>query len=310
MRFLFCLVFAAFAAVQLVRQQPTIVMSAWYNGPGTVPPAALRGKVPSETLRSDLEAIRRAGFNGIVTWISWADGEPSRGALDLVQLDRLVALAMEAKLHVAIEVYTDDQPAWKKDGTNALAGTFYERVRDRYAAWRPAVTVRFAVSHTTGVPFSFQVGDGVAPSVRDIRLNVWDDFSNGRRGWSFRSDSGPLTPTMRAVGELAALLTSNQALFAPVVARTSNNVVTVEPAGGIDVRILESADAIVIVGLNPTDRTQRVKLTFPPDIPEAIWQNMEAGNAVHFVMGPNGPFYEHTFAPRDALVLAIRKKLR
>ena len=51
-------------------------------------------------------------------------------------------------------------------------------------------------------------------------------------------------------------------------------------------------------------------LTFPADLPEAIWQNMEAGNAVNFVMGATGPYYQHTFSPHDALVLAIRKKLR
>ena len=33
-------------------------------------------------------------------------------------------------------------------------------------------------------------------------------------------------------------------------------------------------------------------------------------NSIHFVAGPSGPVLEHTFGPRDVLVLAIRKTLR
>jgi hypothetical protein len=37
---------------------------------------------------------------------------------------------------------------------------------------------------------------------------------------------------------------------------------------------------------------------------------MEEGHSVDFVMAPNGPSLEHTFAPEDVLVLAIRTKVR
>lgn len=310
MRFLLCLVLAGLASAQ-PPVRPAIVMSVWYNGPRLVPPQPLAATVSSDTLRNDLTAIRRAGFNGIVTWVSWRDGEPRRGELALSQLDRLVAVALETGLSVGVEVYTAEQPAWEKEKNNALAGAFYERVRDHYADRRPLVLVRFAGDPKGGVPFSFRVGPaplGLTPL--EVRYRIWHEFVQDQRRWSFRSDDWPLSVDMRAAGEIAGLLTRNQALFAPVTPRTAKNDVAVEPAGGIDVRILESADAIVIVGLNETDRTRRVTLTFPPDLPEAIWQNMEAGNAVNFVIGPKGPSYEHTFAPYDALVLAIRKKLR
>ena len=80
--------------------------------------------------------------------------------------------------------------------------------------------------------------------------------------------------------------------------------------GTVIVRILESDDAMVIVGLNPAQAAQKVTLKFSPEIPEAIWQNIEEGVSVNFVMGTEGPFLAHAFAPRDVLVLTIRKKLR
>ena len=307
MRFLLCVALAVVAAGQ-PPTPPVIVMSVWYNGPRLSPPQTLSPRVPNDALREDLATIKRAGFNGITTWISWRDGEPRRGELDVAQLDRLVDLAREASLYVTIGVYTHEEPEWKKDGTNALAGAFYERVRDHFADRNNAVTVRFGASDA---PSRIRLGASPpALGPREARLEIWSAFVRGSRRWSFQADDAPRSPDLGAVGELAGLLTANQALFAPLAARTSNNSVQVEPAGGISVHILESAEAIVIVGLNHTDRTRRVKLTFPEDLPEAIWQNMEAGNAVNFVAGPRGPSYEHTFSPQDALVLAIRKKLR
>ena len=49
-------------------------------------------------------------------------------------------------------------------------------------------------------------------------------------------------------------------------------------------------------------------LTFPPAVPEAVWQNMLTGSAVNFVAGPTGPIYQRTFAAHDVLVLMIRKR--
>jgi hypothetical protein len=74
--------------------------------------------------------------------------------------------------------------------------------------------------------------------------------------------------------------------------------------------MLESPDTLMIIGLNYAASPRTATIRFSPDIPEAIWQNLETGAAVSVVMGPKGPFLEHTFAPRDALVLMIRKQLR
>ena len=81
-------------------------------------------------------------------------------------------------------------------------------------------------------------------------------------------------------------------------------------AGLVEARFLESSDALMLIAINHSDAPQRVTLTFTPDTPEAIWQNMETGASVNFVAGPNGPTYTHAFARRDVLVLMIRKALR
>ena len=80
--------------------------------------------------------------------------------------------------------------------------------------------------------------------------------------------------------------------------------------GPVETRFLESSDVLMLIGLNHADTPQRVTLTFTPDTQEAIWQNMETGSAVNFVAGPEGPTYTYSFAPRDALVLMIRKSVR
>ena len=80
--------------------------------------------------------------------------------------------------------------------------------------------------------------------------------------------------------------------------------------GPVETRFLESADVLMLIGLNHADTPQRVRMTFTPDTQEAIWQNMETGAAVNFVAGPQGPTYTYAFGPRDALVLMIRKSVR
>jgi beta-galactosidase GanA len=80
--------------------------------------------------------------------------------------------------------------------------------------------------------------------------------------------------------------------------------------GLVEARFLESSDAIVLIAINHADVAQQVTFSFGPDVPEAIWQNMETGVAVNFVQGPSGPTYARTFAPRDVMVLVRGKRLR
>jgi hypothetical protein len=91
----------------------------------------------------------------------------------------------------------------------------------------------------------------------------------------------------------------------------------VKPEVGIDAtgqlveaRFLESSDAMLLVAMNHGSTPHKVTFTFGPDVPEAIWQNMESGAAVNFVQGAEGPTYTRTMAARDVMVLVRGKRLR
>jgi hypothetical protein len=78
----------------------------------------------------------------------------------------------------------------------------------------------------------------------------------------------------------------------------------------VEARFLESADALLFVAINHGSTPRNVTFTFGPDVPEAIWQNMESGAAVNFLQGAEGPTYTRTLAGRDVMVLVRGKRLR
>ena len=263
-----------------------------------------------DRMRKEFEALRRAGFNAVSTSVSWRDGEPRRGAYNLLNVDRLIAVAAQAGLRVRIYVDTESEPAWKTDGTNALAGQFFDYVRRRLAA-NPAVLEVLFGRQPPG--HSITIGTGPQASTpRHARLALWQAIAAGARRLEFIDADGPVSPSLLAVSEAVGVITRNQALFAPLKPRAlSADEVTIEGGSAtVTVRLLESAEAMTIVAMNHAAEVRKVTITFQPGIPEAIWQNMEEGVAVHFVMTASGPVLEHTFAPEDVLVLAIRKKLR
>lgn len=92
--------------------------------------------------------------------------------------------------------------------------------------------------------------------------------------------------------------------------RVTSGVRITGATGAVETRFLESADVLMLIGLNHSDARQRVTMTFPPDTQEAIWQNMETGAAVNFIATADGPTYTYNFGAKDALVLMIRKSIR
>lgn len=87
--------------------------------------------------------------------------------------------------------------------------------------------------------------------------------------------------------------------------------IRIEGAPGlVEARFLESPDAFLLIALNHAETPQTVTLHFTPDTPEAIWQNMETGAAVHFVQRADGLTYRHAFGARDVLLLVRGKRLR
>jgi glycosyl hydrolase family 42 (putative beta-galactosidase) len=266
-----------------------------------------------EQMRQHFAQLKTAGFNAIATSITWRDGEPSRGGYNLLNVDRLVAVATENGLRVSIAVYAEPEPAWKTDGTNALAGDFYEYVRRRFAANPVVLEVARALRPSESDRDRVLVGSNPpAVTPRQARLAFWSAIASGGRRIEFVDSDGLVSSTLRLLSDTVGVVTRNQALFGALVPRKMDpaDVTFTGERGRVTVQILESSEALVIVATNHAPEVRRVKMTFKPDIPEAIWQNMEEGLAVQFVMSTQGPVLEHTFAPDDVLVLAIRKKLR
>jgi hypothetical protein len=145
---------------------------------------------------------------------------------------------------------------------------------------------------------------------REVRMLAWQSLARGARAVIF-SDWSLLRanpPALEAAAAFADNVTRNAALFAPLLPHTGPPLVRVERGRRVSAAFLESARALVLIAINPADAEERVKFVFARDLPEAIWQNMESGAAVNFVAGPDGPFYERTFAPKDVLVLMIGKR--
>ena len=293
-------------APQAAAPEPFVGVGVWYGGPGARPPSTVTADVAA--LRSELALIRRAGFNMIVTWINWRDAEPKRAGYVLAGTERLIAAATEADLKVRTIVFADPPPDWAR-GVADAAGQFTDYVRNRLTLQKGVIDV---ARHTPAVDASPGRITVTAETAPEARLALWSAISRGERNAAFFDSSDPVGRTVLSLGETAGVITRNQALFAPLRPRAAGVTGITASGGGapVDVRLLESADALMIIALNHARAPQTTTITFSMDIPEAIWQNLETGTAVNFVMGRSGPFLEHTFAPRDALVLMIRKRLR
>jgi len=147
----------------------------------------------------------------------------------------------------------------------------------------------------------------------EVRSRAWMAIASGARGVVFdgAAELARNPDALRAASAFADNVTRNASLFAPLKARAVPGAVRVDgDATEIDARFLESSDALVLIAINRGARTHRVTLVFTPDVPEAIWQNMENGGAVNFVAGSEGPIYARTFGPHDVVVLMIRKQYK
>jgi hypothetical protein len=155
---------------------------------------------------------------------------------------------------------------------------------------------------------------GLSPEATAVR--AWSALGRGARVILF-DDWAALVRRPEALSAAAAFaeaVTRNATLYAPLrprVPRPGAPAIRVTGAGQpVDVHVLESSSAIVIVAVNHARAQRKATITFPPDMPEAIWQNMATGATVQFVTGPDGPAYTRAFAPQEVLVLMINTRLR
>jgi hypothetical protein len=281
------------------------LVEVWYAGPGASAPVTALSDM--DAIRRDFGLIRRSGYNAISTWVAWAEAEPKRGAIALAGTEGLVAAAAAEGLQVSVHVLVDSPPPWAGSDPSARL-RFVEAIRARLTG-APGVR-RIEV----GRPDDGEALITVAPDGSDAaraRLAFWSAIARGADMVLFRGASGGTSGALLALGETAGVVTRNQALFASLEPR-SRGVREVSGGSGpsVEVRLLQAADVVMVIGLNRAPAPRTVRIAFEPDIPEAIWQNLETGAAVNFVMTKTGPVLEHTFAAHDALVLMTRTKLR
>jgi hypothetical protein len=308
--------FVALVALVLAssRVEPFVPVGVTYSGS----PTGTR----EQTLR-DLQSIRADGFNVIGARVNWTDAAPRLDAFET-----LLDLAADADLNVVVQIDTSAVCPDRPD-VRAAVVKFVEAVTTR-AARHSAFYTFDVTSGPRAAGCRLSANDHYAALLADattvgegrrvitdqwlfeassdpalVRLHAWTAISRGARGFMFatRSEAG---------AAFARVVTRNAALFAPLHQRAelTPDVRVDGGLGNVDATFLESADVLVLIGLNHAAETARVTLSFTPDTQEAIWQNMETGAAVNFVAGANGPTYTHTFAGYETLVLMIRKSIR
>jgi len=250
-----------------------------------------------------------------------------------VMLQQPVADALKAYVRAGGTLISEARPAWNDERGAAnvrIPGAGLDEIFGaRERELRPGDTITFTMERDldgalaplagrafTGLAFAEHLdvtgasarvlarfaGDGNRPGDPAI---VMSSHGSGRAILigTFPSAAFEQDPDkMRATGELLQRLVASAGI-APEI--------RIDGAPGlVEARVLESSNAILIIAINHGEAAQRVTFSFGPDIPEAIWQNMETGAAVNFVQGATGPTYAHTFRPRDVMVLVRGKRLR
>jgi hypothetical protein len=199
-----------------------------------------------------------------------------------------------------VRVFVDPPPAWA-GGDAALATAFTSYVGTRVPLDQEAAA---------------QIDVGAAASAADLRLWGWAALARGARAIAFHawpdlvSRDGAPADRARVAAEFAGVVTRNLALFSPLAvpsAATRPPITVSGEAAQVHATFLESRDALVLIALNYRTGPATVTLKFPAGTKQEFWQNLETGEMVTFAMEGERPALTHTFAPRDALVLMIRK---
>jgi hypothetical protein len=150
----------------------------------------------------------------------------------------------------------------------------------------------------------------------DMTLNAWAAVAGGARvivfdDWAELQRSADV---LAAASAFAEAVTRNAPLYASLRPRTPQaGTRDVRVTGGgndVDLTILESPVAFLVIGLNKGRVAHTATMTFSSEIPEAIWQNMMTGNTLSFVTRKDGPTYTYKFAPKEVLVLMINRRLK
>ena len=107
---------ACFASASPLRAEDFFPFSVWYSGgKARAPMLEPVDETSRERWRTDLERIKRLGFNTVRTWVEWTANEPREGEYDFSNLELLAELAGEVGLKLFLQVYVDSAPDWVGD---------------------------------------------------------------------------------------------------------------------------------------------------------------------------------------------------
>lgn len=231
-----------------------------------------RGTPPGVPREDDLAAIRAQGFTGI-TW-------PAAHSAGLPELQRL---AREVGLRVAVH-----------------AAPVHLTAPD---AVRPPAHVDIVISRLGAAEIPALVWRAVAHGARDI---AFDPGSSPGSGSGLTDKSGRPLAWVAPAAALARQLTFNGRLFAAVTAGPPVSLQAPVPAG-VDVVLLETPRAWVLVSTN----TARTRITAIAELPKpvapALWTSLLDGSGMSMLSRPTGPRWTFELEPGEAGIWTIQK---
>jgi hypothetical protein len=229
-----------------------------------------RGTPAGTPRQDDLAAIRAQGFTGV----TWPAGQTAR--IDDVR-------RMADRVGLAVSVQSAPAPLTP------------------VSALTPAERVDVVVSPL---------------AIETIPALVWRAVAHGARTIAFDAGSGSGTPLTDATGRplpwvapasaIARQLTFNARLF--LDARAGPRVAIQPPApSGVDVVLLETARAWMLVATNTSDARVTTVAELPAEVPPALWTSLLDGSGLSMLSRPSGPRWTFELAPGEAQIWVIDK---
>lgn len=210
---------------------------------------------------------------------------------------------------VAVRYGAADRPAWERDlpAIRSLGFTAIvvpdERVESIRAIASPLDLIVIPRRDESSPPL-VAIDDDRTPGM--LRYRGWSAVQKGARGVAFRAEAGSRSAAIQTAGAFATVVTSNSQLFLAIKpvdgARTDESTV--------EARLFQAGQALVLIALNHADQPRDATITLPEGSPLAEWVNLETGEVAYFDRAPGATSRRHRFAPRDVLVLVIRRDIQ
>jgi hypothetical protein len=210
---------------------------------------------------------------------------------------------------VAVRYGAADRPAWERDlpAIRSLGFTAIVVPDERVESIRGVASQQDLIV----IPERNQAAPpvvllDVATGPGSPRYVGWAAVQDGARVIAFAVDGSARSRSLLEAGAFASVVSSNARLF-----------LAIKPVEGaradgstVEARLFKAGHALVLIALNHSDEPRDATIALPEGSPLAEWVNLETGEVAYFDRAPGGVSRRHRFAPRDALVLVIRKDIQ